>query len=112
LHAAGPPPSAYKNTLRARHRTHTIPSNLPDNLSLLSSLWLAIAVDTGELLDAGGATASGRRWRNERREVDEKSLRNLFCYTITKLSFLYAAPIATLFSVAPSVSSARDEEDE
>jgi hypothetical protein len=53
---------------------------------------VAVAVDAGEVRSAGGATASGRHWRNERREVDEKSLRELFCYTIVKLCFIYAAP--------------------
>jgi hypothetical protein len=53
---------------------------------------VAVAVDTGKLLGAGGATTSGRRWRNERWEVDEKSCRNIFCFIVVELSFLYAAP--------------------
>jgi hypothetical protein len=53
---------------------------------------VAVAIDTGELLGAGSATASGRRSRNGRWEVDEKSLRDLFCYIIATLFFLYAAP--------------------
>jgi hypothetical protein len=53
---------------------------------------MAIAVDAGEIRSAGGATASGRRSRNGRWEVDEKSLRDLFCYIIATLFFLYAAP--------------------
>jgi hypothetical protein len=51
-----------------------------------------IAVDAGEIRSVGGATASGRRSRNGRWEVDEKSLRDLFCYIIATLFFLYAAP--------------------
>jgi hypothetical protein len=53
---------------------------------------VAIAVDAGKIRSAGGATASGRRSRNGLWEVDEKSLRDLFCYFIAALSFLYATP--------------------
>jgi hypothetical protein len=53
---------------------------------------VAVAVDAGEVRSAGGATASGHRLRNGLWEVDEKSLRDLFCYIIAALSFLYAAP--------------------
>jgi hypothetical protein len=42
---------------------------------------VAVAVDAGEFLGAGGATASGRRWRSELREVDEEKLGVLFCFT-------------------------------
>jgi hypothetical protein len=53
---------------------------------------VAVAVDAGEIRSAGGATASGRRSRNGLREVDEKCLRDLICYIIAALFFLYAAP--------------------
>jgi hypothetical protein len=73
-------------------KIHTIPSNLPDIISLPVSLSVAVAVDAGEVRSAGGATASGRLWRNGRREVDEPSSRDLFCFIADDLSFLYAAP--------------------
>jgi hypothetical protein len=53
---------------------------------------VAVAVDAGEVRSAGGATASGRRSRNGLWEVNEKSLRDLFCYIIATLFFIYAAP--------------------
>jgi hypothetical protein len=62
---------------------------------------VAIVIDAGEVRSAGGATAFGRRWRNERREVDELGCRNLFCFIIVELCFLYATPhvpIAALLS--------------
>jgi hypothetical protein len=59
-------------------KIRTIPSNLPDIISLPISLSVAVAVDVGEVGSAGGATASGRRWRNGRREVDEPGRCNLF----------------------------------
>jgi hypothetical protein len=75
------PAPVYKNPLRALLRTHTIPSNLPDILSSFCSLSFVVASNAGELLDAVGATASGLRWRSERREVDEEKLGVLFCFT-------------------------------
>jgi hypothetical protein len=39
--------------------------------------------------------------------VDEKSRRNLFCFIVVELSFLYATPIAAFFSAVPPVSPAR-----
>jgi hypothetical protein len=49
---------------------------------------------------------SGFRW------YQEEEIHDLLCYAIAKLSFLYAAPIAALFSAAWPVSPARDEEDD
>jgi hypothetical protein len=88
---------AYKNPLRALHQAHTIPRNLPDNLSLLSSLSVAVDVDAGELLGAGGATAFGHRWKNGRREVDEKSRRNLFCPAASNSPSPASLAVAVLF---------------
>jgi hypothetical protein len=78
---SGLPSLAYKTALQAHHRTHTTPPSLPDIISLPISLSVAVAIDAGEFLGAGGATASGRRWRSERREVDEEKLGVLFCFT-------------------------------
>jgi hypothetical protein len=57
---------------------HTIPSNLLDILSSLCSLSFIVASNAGELLDAVGATASGRHWKSGRWEVDEENRRTLF----------------------------------
>jgi hypothetical protein len=62
---------------------------------------VAVAVDAGEVRSAGGATASGRRSRNGLWEEEEKSLRDLFCYIIATLFFLYAHPSAALFPAPP-----------
>jgi hypothetical protein len=48
------PSPAYKSRLRARFRTHTISSNLLDIIFLPISLSVAVAVDAGEFLGAGG----------------------------------------------------------
>jgi hypothetical protein len=79
-------------------KTHTIPSNLQDIISLPISLSVAVAVDAGELLGAGGATASGRRWRNGRREVEEKSRRNLFCPAPSSSSSPTSLAVAVFFA--------------
>jgi hypothetical protein len=50
---------------------------------------------------------SGFRWY----QAEEEEICDLFCYAIAKFSFLYAAPIAALFSAARPVSPARDKED-
>jgi hypothetical protein len=60
---------AYKNPLRAHEWTRTTPSKLPNTFPSSRSLSFAAAIDAGELLDAGGAAASGLRWASGRREV-------------------------------------------
>jgi hypothetical protein len=91
------PALAYKNPLRALLRTDTIPSNLPDILSSLCSLSFVIASNAGELLDAVGATASGRRWRNGRWEVDEENRRTLFRPAPSSSSSPTSLAVAALF---------------
>jgi hypothetical protein len=95
---------AYKTPLRARHRTHTIPSNLLDNLSSLCSLSFVVASTAGELLDAVGATAFGHRWKNGRREVEEKSRRNLFRPALSSSSSPTSLAVAALFPAAAGES--------
>jgi hypothetical protein len=94
------PAPAYKTPLRAHHRTHTIPSNLPDNLSSLRSLSFVIASSAGELLDAGGATAFGHRWKNGRRKVEEECRQNLFRPAPSSSSSPTSLAVAVLFSTA------------
>jgi hypothetical protein len=95
---------AYKNPLRARHRTHTIPSNLLDILSSLRSLSFIVASTAGELLDAVGATAFGHSWKNGRREVEEKSRQNLFRPALSSSSSPTSLAITALFPAAAGES--------
>jgi hypothetical protein len=83
---------------------HTIPSNLPDILSSLYSLLFIIASNAGELLDAVGATASGRRWRNGRWEVDEENRRTLFRPAPSSSSSPASLAVAALFPAAAGES--------
>jgi hypothetical protein len=70
---------AYLSPPRPASETHTTPGNLLDIIYLPISLSVTVAVDAGEVRSAGGATTSGRCWRNGRREVDEEKLGILFC---------------------------------
>jgi hypothetical protein len=97
-HPAPLPSLAYKRGLRARLRTQTIPSNLLDIIPLPMSLSIVVDVDAGKLQSTGGATASGRRWRNGRWEVDEPSRCDLFCFPNVEPASSTLQPIAALFS--------------
>jgi hypothetical protein len=60
-------------------------------------LSFAVAIDAGELLDAGGATVFGRRWTNGRREVEEECRQNLFRPTPSSSSSPTPLAVAALF---------------
>jgi hypothetical protein len=105
LETLAPAPSwPIKKPLRAHHRTHTIPSNLPDILSSLRSLSFVVASTAGELLDAVGATAFGHRWKNGHREVEEKSRWNLFRPAPSSSSSPTSLAVAALFPAAAGES--------
>jgi hypothetical protein len=63
-----------------------------------------IAIDAGELLGAGGATAFGLRWKNGRREVEETRRRNLFRPAPSSSSSPTSLAIAALFPAAAGES--------
>jgi hypothetical protein len=66
---------AYKSPRRSNEWTHTTPSYLPDTSSSPSSFPFDVASSAGEVLDAGGAIASGRRWTRRRCQAEELSSR-------------------------------------
>jgi hypothetical protein len=88
---------AYKSPLGARRWTHPTPSYLPDTFSSSLSLSFASAVDAGEVLDAEGAAALGRRWTNGRRELEEECRRSLFRPSLSSSASSTRAAVAVVF---------------